>query len=532
MSSIQNVSSRAGSDLVPSLFGTSGGSIESTRSGTSGSNPSQDELSSSSVWSLGQPAAGHMLFRAYAPMVMTAQDGAVQANTQMGMQIVQTILPPPLVMTELDDVVMSESGRDIPGRDDLKAERTIVLTDHPVALTPKPVVHDAKMPGAIGHPEGRQAVGRIQSVPVNRTQEALARIQSELAQKRQADEAILAAHAEAAIQAERFRAAKETEDRLKAQQFQTEADFAERLRVQRMQDESECARWVDDVQNNTNMQIAILQQQMREMEAERDREREAAKSIQKFQASQLRDLRATSSQVQHATVTPVPDAVSQIKAESGIANFQQDAKGHDAGNVAVKKEKSADKEAAAARADAILAAQLQATIQSVNAAKQRTKPATAVSTALKIEAGTKATKAPAPKPSDDARMKAKKATSKARASKKVRRGGYPSDSDPSSEDDDSDSSSDDSDTTQRYGGPQGHPGRHTMTIRPFVTASSLDDFDEKASLSERTRWWERFQTLAFQGGCSNKMKVYELRLKLSSSARNWRSQLSPHVRHD
>ncbi|OWY94310.1 hypothetical protein PHMEG_00035995 [Phytophthora megakarya] len=60
------------------------------------------------------------------------------------------------------------------------------------------------------------------------------------------------------------------------------------------------------------MQIAILQQQMREMEAERDREREAAKSIQKFQASQLRDLRATSSQVQHATVTPVPDAVSLL----------------------------------------------------------------------------------------------------------------------------------------------------------------------------------------------------------------------------
>ncbi|OWY94210.1 hypothetical protein PHMEG_00036128 [Phytophthora megakarya] len=71
-------------------------------------------------------------------------------------------------------------------------------------------------------------------------------------------------------------------------------------------------------------------------------------------------------------------------------------------------------------------------------------------------------------------------------------------------------------------------GTTTMTIRPFVTASSLDDFDEKASLSERTRWWERFQTLAFQGGWSDKMKVYELRLKLSSSARNWRSQLSLH----
>ncbi|OWY92609.1 hypothetical protein PHMEG_00038317, partial [Phytophthora megakarya] len=67
-------------------------------------------------------------------------------------------------------------------------------------------------------------------------------------------------------------------------------------------------------------------------------------------------------------------------------------------------------------------------------------------------------------------------------------------------------------------------GTATIAIRPFVTASSLDDFDEKDAL--------RFQTLAFQGGWSDKMKVYELRLKLSSSARNWRSRLSPHVRRD
>ncbi|OWY95580.1 hypothetical protein PHMEG_00034377 [Phytophthora megakarya] len=277
---------------------------------------------------------------------------------------------------------------------------------------------------------------------MRQTQEALARIQSD-----QADEAILAAHAEAAIQAERLRAAKETEARLKAQHFQTEADFAERLRIQRMQDESERARWVDDVQKSTNMQIAILQQQMCEMEAERDREREAAKNIQEFQVSQLRDLRATSAQVQHATVTPVPDALSQIKTESGIANFQQDARSHDAGNVAVKRRKSADKEATATRADALLAAQLQATIQRVNVAKQRTKPATTVLTAVKTEVGAKATKAPAPKSSDDVKAKTKKATPKARTSRKVRRGGYPSDSDPSSEDDDSGSSSDDSDSS-------------------------------------------------------------------------------------
>ncbi|OWZ20218.1 hypothetical protein PHMEG_0005400 [Phytophthora megakarya] len=38
---------------------------------------------------------------------------------------------------------------------------------------------------------------------------------------------------------------------------------------------------------------------------------------------------------------------------------------------------------------------------------------------------------------------------------------------------------------------QSQGGTTTMTIRSFVIASSLDDFDDKASLSERTRWWER-----------------------------------------
>ncbi|OWY98267.1 hypothetical protein PHMEG_00031000, partial [Phytophthora megakarya] len=212
MSSVQNVSSRAGSDLVPSLFATSGGSIESTRSGTSGPKSSQDESSSLFVWSLGQPAVGHMPFRAYVPIVMTTQGGAVQANTD------------DVVMSESGEVpIQSERGRDIPGRGGLTADKTGRGEEHPENF--KPV---------------------------------------------------------------------------------------------------SC------------------------------------------------DLRATSAQVQHATVTPVPDAASQIKTESGIANFKRDAKGQDASNVAVKKEKSADKGAAAA----LLAAQLQANIQSVNAAEQRTKPAT------------------------------------------------------------------------------------------------------------------------------------------------------------
>ncbi|OWZ14387.1 hypothetical protein PHMEG_00012147 [Phytophthora megakarya] len=459
-----------------------------------------------------------MPFRAYAPMVMTAQGGSIQANTQMGPNCPPSAASDGRARRCRYVGVGANAGQDIPGRVDLNAAKPTVLTDHPVALTPKLVVHDAKVSGAIGHPKivepqsGRSSMSGASQVALNtmlQTQEAVALIQSELAQKRQVDERILAAHAEAAIQAKRFRAAKETEELFKAQHFQTEADFAERLRVQRMQDEAERARWVDDVQRNTNMQIAILQPQMREMEAECDQEREAAKSIQKFQASQLRDLRATSSQVQHATVTPAPDAVSQIKTESEIANFQHGARSRDADDVAIKKEKSSDNE---------------------NAAKQRTRTATTVPTAVKPEVGTKVAK-PVPKSSDGAKVKAKKATPKTRASRKDRRGGYPSDSDPSSEDDDSNSSSDGSASSfceplSDMAVPKAtQGGTTTMTIRPFVTASSLDDFDEKSSLSERTH-------VGVQGGWSDKMKVYELRLKLFSSARNWRSQLSPHMRRD
>ncbi|OWY99290.1 hypothetical protein PHMEG_00029732 [Phytophthora megakarya] len=103
MSSIQNVSSRAGSDFVPSLLGTSGGSIESTRSGTR----LKMNHRLRPCGHLGNPQLGTSL---QGVCSMTAQGGAVQANTQMGMQVVQTILPPPPVMAEPDDVVMSESG--------------------------------------------------------------------------------------------------------------------------------------------------------------------------------------------------------------------------------------------------------------------------------------------------------------------------------------------------------------------------------------------------------------------------------------
>ncbi|KUF82486.1 hypothetical protein AM587_10003285 [Phytophthora nicotianae] len=71
-----------------------------------------------------------------------------------------------------------------------------------------------------------------------------------------------------------------------------------------------------------------------------------------------------------------------------------------------------------------------------------------------------------------------------------------------------------------------------MQFRPYVSSSTLDDFDEKASLTARRRWWERFLNLTIQGGWSDEMKVYELKLKMPPAVRNWRGQLAPKDRRD
>ncbi|GMF64319.1 unnamed protein product [Phytophthora fragariaefolia] len=75
-------------------------------------------------------------------------------------------------------------------------------------------------------------------------------------------------------------------------------------------------------------------------------------------------------------------------------------------------------------------------------------------------------------------------------------------------------------------------GGTMFTFRPYVNASALEDFDEKASLAVRTRWLKRFQSIAVQGGWTDKVMIYEMKLKLSAAVRNWRANLRPKVRRD
>ncbi|GMF52972.1 unnamed protein product [Phytophthora fragariaefolia] len=66
-----------------------------------------------------------------------------------------------------------------------------------------------------------------------------------------------------------------------------------------------------------------------------------------------------------------------------------------------------------------------------------------------------------------------------------------------------------------------------FTFQPYFNASAREDFDEKASLAVRTRWLVRFQSVAVQGGWTDKVKIYEMKLKLSAAVRNWRANLHP-----
>ncbi|POM59108.1 Hypothetical protein PHPALM_36155, partial [Phytophthora palmivora] len=56
-------------------------------------------------------------------------------------------------------------------------------------------------------------------------------------------------------------------------------------------------------------------------------------------------------------------------------------------------------------------------------------------------------------------------------------------------------------------------GGSVVTLRTFT--NTLEDFDEKLSLSARRRWWERFLNVTVQGGWTDQMKVYELKTKMS-----------------
>ncbi|GMF35676.1 unnamed protein product [Phytophthora fragariaefolia] len=146
-------------------------------------------------------------------------------------------------------------------------------------------------------------------------------------------------------------------------------------------------------------------------------------------------------------------------------------------------------------------------------------------------------------PKDDATPKPdpKKAGRKSNPSRKKRldRNSSPDSSDPSS---DSDEDNSDSSSWSDSSGEEARSSTKTsskakvgptlLTVRPYVNPNSLEKFDEKASLGDRRSWWERFLNMTEQGGWTDKVKLSELMMKMSSAVRNWRGQLPKHIQAD
>ncbi|GMF41149.1 unnamed protein product [Phytophthora fragariaefolia] len=131
------------------------------------------------------------------------------------------------------------------------------------------------------------------------------------------------------------------------------------------------------------------------------------------------------------------------------------------------------------------------------------------------------------------------ATSNPSRKKRPGRDLLPDSSDPSSDsaEDDSDSSSSSDSSGEEAGSStktssKTKVGSTLLTVRPYVNPNSLEKFDEEASLSDRRTWWERFLNMTEQGGCTDKVQLSELRMKMSSAVRNWRGQLPTHVQAD
>jgi hypothetical protein len=140
------------------------------------------------------------------------------------------------------------------------------------------------------------------------------------------------------------------------------AEFEQQWMQRQAEEEAKRVQFAQDVQKDHDAQLELMQQQMRALELERAREREAAVNVQRFHASQLRDLRAA-------------QATAPVKQEPLRMTLRPESDSVTPSDRATK------------NADELLAAQLQATLDAVNLAKTK-ENATAKATAAQAAATT------------------------------------------------------------------------------------------------------------------------------------------------
>ncbi|KAE9187293.1 hypothetical protein PF002_g25634 [Phytophthora fragariae] len=297
----------------------------------------------------------------------------------------------------------------------------------------------------------------------------------------------------------------------------TLVDFQAQLESERNRPALEVAEEKARLESEGRRQALGLEATRKELSGLREapeKDREAAINVQKYYASQLREKRAAMTQSNPRDEVPV---IPQVPAQVA----QTTADGH-------------------------FAAQLQATLRNLQQAKvkndavSRSRSVTQVKTDQSLEKRGPPGRTP-PGGSDPPKKDAGKSRPSRRdsARKISKRGNDPHDSDPDSDSDkNDDESSDDSDSSffeesvpNAMTSKSSQAGTAVFTYKPYVNASALEDFNEKASLSTRIRWLEKFQSMAVQGRWSDKMRIYEMKQKLPSSARDWRYNLDEDVRH-
>ncbi|GMF51241.1 unnamed protein product [Phytophthora fragariaefolia] len=195
--------------------------------------------------------------------------------------------------------------------------------------------------------------------------------------------------------------------------------------------------------------------------------------MQKFQAELIRNLEASSAETQPGRATTAPNSATPVKTE--VNNPER---------------------ATSAAATAIKSTKTQGVRTDAACPKQGSKD----KAALKLDPKKSGRK---PKPS---------------RRKRPNRDLSPDSSDPSS-----DSDEDDSDSSSLS---------DSSGEKALRESQLVGEIHEKAPLGDRMSWCERFLNMPEQGGWTEKVKLSELRIKMSSAVRNWRGQLPKHAQAD
>ncbi|EGZ11513.1 hypothetical protein PHYSODRAFT_336037 [Phytophthora sojae] len=137
------------------------------------------------------------------------------------------------------------------------------------------------------------------------------------------------------------------------------------------------------------------------------------------------------------------------------------------------------------------------------------------------------------------KSRASSATSGAKGKARATKPGRPGDSDgdDSGSDDSSSSDSSQDELEGQFGAVAQPKGTDTssgtrVVAQAMIPHDALEKFDQKGPLEDRVNWWERFMHYATMAPWDEKTRVVQLRMRLTGSLKDWRTQLTDDVRSD